>query len=154
MDTIAHGLVSYAAGQSVRSRVNWRWLVFFGMWPDLVWLPFTFVDLLTSGRIHFFNGPYNISHSLIIWGAVSLLATIKWRKAFLYTWPWALHILIDIPGHTDMPTPILWPVATWKIHGWFDWLAMPWYARTYLGIILWLFGLLFWRRRKTTQRVV
>ena len=148
MDTFAHGLITYAVGQSARSRINWRWLVFFGAFPDLVWLPFTFINLLTSRHIYFFNGPYNISHSLVIWAIVSLLAMIRWRKTFLYTWPWALHLLIDIPGHTDMPTPILWPVAHWTIHGWFDWLAWPWLLSTYVGlaivfVVLWRLGKLW-----------
>lgn len=146
MDTIAHGFVSYAVGKSIRSKVNWRWLAFFGMFPDLVWLPFTFVNLLTSGAIYFFNGPYNISHSLVIWLAVSLLATIRWRRSFAYTWPWALHILIDMPGHLDMHTPILWPTSNWKPNGFFDWLTLPWMAATYTGLAIALFWL--WRAER------
>lgn len=145
MDTIAHGLVTYAVGRSVQSRIDWRWLVFFGAWPDLVWLPFTFIKILTSGHLYFFNGPYNISHSLVIWAVMSSLAMVRWRKAFLYTWPWALHILIDIPGHIDMPTPILWPLSNWKIHGWFDWLSWPMMAGTYVLLIAWYIVI---RRRK------
>jgi hypothetical protein len=146
MDTFAHGLVTYAVGQSVKSRVNWRWLVFFGVFPDLVWLPFTFIHLLTSSKIYFFNGPYNVSHSLVIWAAVSLLATIKWRQAFWYTWPWALHLLIDIPGHISMPTPILWPLSNWKIPGAFEWLTWPWLIATYAGLTVVYFVL--WRTGK------
>lgn len=143
MDTLAHGLVTYAVRQSVNSRVNWRWLVFFGMGPDLVWLPFTALHILSGGGIYFFNGPYNISHSLVIWVTVSLLATIRWRRSLAYSWPWALHILIDMPGHLDMHTPILWPVSNWKLNGLFDWLTWPWLTATYVGLTIAFFWL--WR---------
>lgn len=155
MDTFAHGLATYAIRQSINSRISWRWLVFFGMFPDLCWLPFTLVHLLTSGSISFFNGPYNISHSFVIWLVISALATIRWRKAFLYTWPWALHIFIDMFGHIDMPTPILWPISDWKFQGHFDWLTPPLFIATYLGFSVIFFWL--WRagrlspKKKTSQ---
>lgn len=151
MDTFAHGLVTYAVNQSFRRQLDWRWLVFFGALPDLIWLPFTLVSLLTSGHIYFFNGPYNISHSLVIWAAVSLLATLRWRKTFLCTWPWALHLLIDLPGHTDMATPIFWPISNWKIMGWFDWLAVPWLIATYIGLII--VFLVFWWTGRLLRRL-
>jgi len=152
MDTIAHGLVTYAVRQSTRSKVGWRWLVFFGMFPDFVWLPFTFVNLLTSGAIYFFNGPYNVSHSYIIWFVVSALCTVRWRKIFLYTWPWAIHILIDMPGHVDMHTPILWPISDWKFVGLFDWLTVPWFVVTYSGLAIVFFWL--WRAGRLWDRKV
>ncbi len=143
MDIFAHGLVTYAVRQSANIRSNWRWLVFFGMFPDLVWLPFTALQFLTHGNIYYFQGPYNLSHSFVIWVAVSLLATIRWRKIFFYTWPWALHILIDIPGHLDMRTPILWPISNFKFHGLFSWLTLPWLLATYGALAISFFWL--WR---------
>ncbi len=150
MDTFAHGLVTYAVRQSVKSRADWRVLVFFGAFPDLVWLPFTALHFLTRGNIYFFQGPYNISHSFVIWAAASLLVSIRWRKAFAYTWPWALHIVIDIPGHVDMYTPILWPVSHFKFQGLFDWLTVPWFIVTYVGLAIAFFWL--WRVGKLKPR--
>lgn len=151
MDTIAHGLATYAVRQTINSRIDWRWLVFFGAFPDLVWLPFTFINLLTSGKIYFFNGPYNISHSLIIWAFVSLVAMLRWRQSWLYTWPWALHIIIDVPGHLDMATPILWPLSNWKIYGWFDWLSWPMMMATYVFLITWYVVIRHWRKSKPSN---
>jgi hypothetical protein len=156
MDTLAHGIAAYLVGSTGKSKVDWRWLAFFGMWPDLVWLPFTALQFLTRGNLYFFQGPYNISHSLVIWAALSALAMFKWRNAFAYSWPWALHILIDIPGHITMPTPILWPISDWHIVGWFDWLSWPWFPLTYVGfiviyVVLWKFKrLMSVRRNKKT----
>lgn len=152
MDTAAHGFLSYLVGTSFRSRVRWPWLVFFGMWPDLVWLPFTALSYITSGRLSFFWGPYNVSHSLVIWVAVSLLLMLWRRNAFAYTWPWALHILVDVPGHLDMPTPILWPISTWHINGWFDWLKLPLWLGTY-GV-LFVVLLVLWRTGRIRSRQV
>lgn len=147
MDTLAHGIAAYLVGKGAKSPIDWRWLAFFGMWPDLMWLPFTALSVLTSGKLQYFQGPYNVSHSLIIWAGVSALAMFRKRNAFAYTWPWALHILIDIPGHTTMPTPMLWPVSHFVIHGWFDWLHWPWFLATYLT-----FGLVYIVLRRLQSR--
>jgi len=147
MDTLAHGLWSIAIGKTARSRITWWRLALVGAGPDLIWLPFTFINLLSSGAIYFFQGPYNISHSLVIWIIGSLLLTIKWRRVFTWTWPWALHILIDIPGHLDMYTPIFWPISNKKFPGLFDWLSLKNILLTY-GALAFVFLIIFFFRRK------
>ncbi len=148
MDTLAHGLWAIALGKTGRTRTPWWALAIVGAGPDLVWLPFTFVNLVSSGKIYFFQGPYNISHSLVIWAALTLIATLKWRRAIFWTWPWALHIVIDVPGHLDMFTPILWPISHWNIPGRFDWLSPQYFIGTYLALLI-IFLVLFFLRRKS-----
>ncbi len=150
MDTLAHGLWAIALGKSGRTRTPWWALAIVGAGPDLVWLPFTFLQLVSSGTIYFFQGPYNISHSLVVWLGLTLIATIKWRRAIFYTWPWALHIVIDIPGHLDMYTPIFWPISNYKIPGAFDWLSWKFFVGTYIALAI-IFLFLFLRRRKSLR---
>jgi hypothetical protein len=141
MDIIAHGLWTYVAGHKNKNRANWYRLIFFGILPDLIWIPFTVVNLFITRQIHYFWPPYNVGHSLAIWLVVTLVIMIRWRNAFKFTWPWALHILIDIPGHLDMFTPILWPISNWKISGQWDWLTWPWLAGTYVILVAIIFCL-------------
>lgn len=136
MDIVAHGLWTLVANRfRFRSRRDLS-LIFFGVLPDMIWTPFTLYSLVIGQGLVYHWTPYNVSHSLIIWFGCSVLATWRWRRSFFYTWPYALHLLIDIPGHTDMPTPILWPVSAWHLNGWFDWLSWPWLVITYLSLAL------------------
>ena len=148
MDTLAHGLVTILAGKTGRSRVDWRWLAFFGMLPDLIWIPFTLYSIITGAGLVYHWSPYNVSHSLVLWLLVSGLATFRWRRAVAYSWPYALHLLIDIPGHVDMPTPILWPISHWHITGWFNWLSFPILLLTYVVFGAWFVVLRYYRRKK------
>lgn len=149
MDTIAHGIIATLAGRTARSRVDWRWLFFFGALPDLIWIPFTLYSLGAGQGLVYHWTPYNVSHSLVLWAAVTVLATIRWRRAWQYTWPYAAHLLVDIPGHIDMPTPILWPMSSWHINGWFDWLRAPLWLGTYVVFAAWFLWLKN-RRNKNT----
>jgi hypothetical protein len=90
---------------------------------------------------------YNISHSAVIF-----LMVFGLFFYFLKTPPWTLlgwlfHILIDIPTHSYQfyPTPFLWPISGFKVHG-ISW-GVPWFmALNYSAMILVYF--LFWRRKK------
>lgn len=148
MDSIAHGLWAAAIGQAAQTRIKWWVWGLIGAGPDFVWLPFTAINFLSSGHLHYFNGPYNVSHSLVVWALASLAVFLFWRRIFLYTWPWALHIIIDIPGHQDMLTPIFWPLWTKKFYGLFDWLSFPVIIGTYIALIFTFAIIFFLRRRK------
>lgn len=156
MDTLAHGIVGILAGKTGHSRVDWRWLAFFGMLPDLIWIPFTLYSIVIGRGLVYHWSPYNVSHSLVLWALVSGVAMIRWRRTFAYTWPYAAHLLVDIPGHISMPTPILWPVSHWHITGWFDWLHLPIFLGTYVVFTLWYGVVRFQtqRKKKTTDGVV
>ncbi|MFH0829380.1 MAG: hypothetical protein V1907_04360 [Candidatus Kerfeldbacteria bacterium] len=140
MDILAHGLVTYVIASAKKTPHHWKWLVLFGILPDLIWLPATTFWLVTEGRIRFSLPLYDISHSLIVWAAVTLFAMLYFRRVYMVTWPWAVHILIDIPGHRELLTPLLWPVSRFTVHGWWDWLSMPWLIVTYVALLFVLSG--------------
>lgn len=142
MDTLAHGILIYGISRVPRPPLRpWWLLVGFGMLPDAVWIAGSVFGVP-------FDALYRVSHSLVIWGILSLIAfVLVSRRAFAITWPWGLHILVDIPGHVSPPlTPLLWPVSDITIRGWWNWLDLPWLVGTYaaLGVTL---ALVEWRRR-------
>lgn len=62
---------------------------------------------------------YNVTHSLVDFGAVFGVVLAIARGTW---WPlaaWGLHILIDIPTHSLalFPTPFLWPVSDFRVNG-------------------------------------
>ena len=66
---------------------------------------------------------------------------------------WGLHILIDIPTHSYQfyPTPLLWPVSSWKFNG-FSW-TTPWFIIVnYLAILL-VYALLYILRKRRRQKI-
>lgn len=131
MDIISHGLWgSIAFGRS--SRKYFGWAFFFGVMPDLFsfgifWIA-TWLGLHTSldwsaghpsmeAIPNYVHSSYNITHSLIVFGAVFGLVYLLRRKPF---WPvagWGLHIVFDTFTHTRdfFPTPFLWPISDFKI---------------------------------------
>jgi len=136
MDILAHGLWTYAINRRPTNQRKWKWLILVGVFPDLVWLPYTAWQLVTTGHLVFSMGIYHWTHSLVIWAAASMILWL-WRRPWGWlTWPWALHIIIDIPGHRDMLTPFLWPVSNFAFHGWWDWLSWPWLTATYIGLAI------------------
>lgn len=137
MDTLAHGLWGRVAfGRSSRRS---GWLAFFlGMGPDmfsfgpffLMWALRGFQPMHRapaghpdpSAIPHYVYAAYDVTHSLVVWGAVFLLLW-AWKKRPVWLWAaWGLHILCDIPLHTRafFPTPYLWPFPTPFVDG-FRW---------------------------------
>jgi len=154
MDTLIHGLWTYVASPSKRSTPLLRWQLFFGVFPDLVWLPVTAYWLLTTGHLNFSMAFYEVSHSFVVWGAVVLVAMVWYRKAYLALWPWALHILIDIPGHNaakDLLTPFLWPVSDVVIRGWWNWLSVPWLIANYAAVAVVIAVIVYRGRNRSIQ---
>lgn len=141
MDTIAHGLWASLIGRAIRLRTAWWVLALSSMGPDAVWLPFTAWHWSGTGNIIFFELPYQISHSLVVWLVLTALASIKWRWAAAVTWPWALHILIDIPGHIHTQTPFLWPVSDFTLRGGWEWLDARWMVANYALLVFLGIGL-------------
>jgi len=136
MDIVSHGLW----GGVGFGRTNRRVLVlavFFGMLPDLLSFGvFTVMTVLgVSQRPDWSGGPpsmdaippyvhvlYNISHSLVIVAAVSVLV---WLFARRYLLPWMAYgfaVALDIPTHSSafFPTPFLWPLSDYTVNG------IPW----------------------------
>ena len=151
MDTLAHGLWG---GAVFGQRDNqWKWAFILGMCPDL--FSFGPYFLTHAGDIgerwaHHQMGPpdprlipayvyhaYNVTHSLVVWGILMLIAVGLYGRR---GWPigaWGLHILCDIPTHSlrFFPTPYLWPFPTPFFNG-HSWGNRPFMVANYSGIAL------------------
>ena len=133
MDIISHGLWGgIAFGRT--SKKNF-WLSFlFGMGPDLVaFTLFGILILLGKAKLPDFTSErpdpssipyyvyqlYNFSHSLIVFAALFAILWLIFRRPLWVFCAWGLHILVDIPTHSNrfFPTPFLWPVARFEING-------------------------------------
>ena len=128
MDIFAHFLWTYAV--YFRNKRYRLLAAFFGVFPDLLAFgPHFILSLIGLGN-HFskqslssipeyvFIG-YNISHSLIIFLIVIGIIYFITRKVPIYLGGWLLHILIDIPSHSELffPTPFLWPISNFHFNG-------------------------------------
>src|SRR5687768_6821510 len=125
MDIFAHLLWSVA--------LYWqhpkRWLVgFVGFMPDMISFgPHTIASIIigTMGKPELHTIPkyvfvmYDISHSLVVYAAVAAVLWYVWRPAFWLSFGWPLHIIIDMPTHTQefFPTPLFWPLSDFTVSG-------------------------------------
>ncbi len=97
---------------------------------------------------------YNITHSLIIFGAVFLFVYLLRRKPFWLLAAWGMHILIDIPTHAEkfFPTPFLWPVSSFHIDG-ISWVSPVIFFPNLIGLsIVYTYYLFIFRKRKNLPR--
>jgi len=60
-----------------------------------------------------------VTHSLIIASVVIGLARLIRGKFLPEFFAWPLHILVDIPTHSNefFPTPFLWPISNFHVDG-------------------------------------
>lgn len=169
MDIISHGLWgSLAFGR--KSRKNF-WLAFFiGVAPDLLsfgiltgvtFLGFSDHPDWSSGQHPdpsqiplYVHHLYDVTHSLVIFSVVFGLVWLLRKKPLYLLAPWALHILVDIPTHSNrfFPTPFLWPISDFTVNG------IPWsspfifFPNVLLLIILYVtFFMIKKRSKKTSQ---
>lgn len=135
MDTFAHGFWSLA----VYHKKSYVWLaVLFGILPDL--LSFGTLFLINAMNGNFRRGPppmssipdwlhiaYNLTHSLVLFAIVFVVIYIITKSWFWPLTAWAVHILIDMPTHSQrfFPTPFLWPLSGFAFDG-VSW-ATPWF---------------------------
>ena len=156
MDVLAHGLWG---GALFGRGSNWQWRFAFilGMMPDLIAFgPFMISQIGKNDWIEFppyVHRTYDVTHSLVVWAAVT---AIVWLLRKQFPWilcPWALHVLCDIPLHTItfFPTPYLWPLSTPLVNG-MRWaqplLLIPNYLALTVTYAIWL------RRRRQNPAVV
>ncbi len=138
--------------KTVTEPISWKWALWWGMFPDLfafaptfVWMiastftgsagphfgrpdPESQLQLMQTGPYVLAYNLYNISHSIVIFFTVAVLVYVFSKRIPWVLAPWLFHILCDIPTHTGefFPTPILWPLSSWKfLHG-FSW-GEPWF---------------------------
>ena len=176
MDTLAHGLWGGAAFSHKDGQ--WKWAFVLGMAPDLLSFgPFFLMRLgdisrrWTAGRMgppeahtipEFVYHAYNITHSLLVWVAMFLVALyflslrkrtplLRYSDTSLPLLPflaWPLHILCDIPTHSTrfFPTPFLWPFPTTFFNG-TSWGNKTFMIANYSAIAVAYLGYFLWKRR-------
>ena len=171
MDVFAHTVWAALSARAINKKkkqriLNVAWTAFWGVFPDLFAFTIPFAGIIISvlsGDKSFSDFPrgegsplfslahelYNYSHSLVIWFVVFL---VVWKLAKKPRWEllgWALHILIDIPTHTEafFPTPFLFPVSTYHVPFGISW-GTPWFMMLNYSVMLLCFAFLFIRDRK------
>lgn len=158
MDVASHGLW----GGVLFGRKNRKdfWLAFiFGIAPDMLSFGIFFVQRIFLHGFEFRPGPpalntipsyvgsmYNLTHSLIVFGAIFLIVLALRKKILWPMFAWGFHVVLDIFTHSEQffPTPFLWPVFDYTFDG-ISW-GHPaiWY--TNLGLLIVFYGL-FWRKK-------
>lgn len=137
MDIFSHGLYGgIAAGR--KSKKNYWIALLFGMGPDLLSFgPFFLINFFKfeSWFGQKFGPPdptsipnivhtlYDFTHSFVIYFIFFALLWWLGKKDFAkLTLAWPLHILVDIPTHSNafFPTPFLWPISNFSVNG------IPW----------------------------
>ncbi len=174
MDIFSHGLWAAALGKAVDKPLKLKWLVWWGIFPDIFSFAIPFIWIFWSLAIGNFNvsdlpNPesmepavanhlpwvfqlasflYNISHSFVIFLIVFALVFIILKRPLWELTGWLLHILIDIPTHSYQfyPTPFLWPVSSIKFNG-FSW-ATPWFLVVNYSAIFLVYLVLAIKRKK------
>lgn len=140
MDVFSHGLYGGAAFGR-KSKRDYITAFLFGIGPDILSFGFFFLFVLLgieswpSGNItppnakvipEYIHILYGFTHSLVIYAIFFALLSAFLRrghKKFLWlTLGWPLHILVDIPTHSNgfFPTPFLWPLSDFSVNG------IPW----------------------------
>ncbi|MEK7148835.1 MAG: hypothetical protein AAB796_00335 [Patescibacteria group bacterium] len=162
MDIISHGL--YGGAGFVNTSKKSFWLaVWWGVFPDLIAFGTFFPVFLYKNGFHrqqvmrvepptldiipqYVHTLYNFSHSLIIFTLVFGLVWLFFRRPIFEMLPWGLHILMDIPSHTDafFPTPFLYPLSSFHVSG-IAW-GTPWFFFSYWGILICIYIFMLFRR--------
>ena len=136
MDIISHGLWSSISFGRKNRRSFWL-AFFFGVAPDLfsfgiftmsIWLGFAHGLDWSGGPPdpslvpHYVHQMYNITHSMVVFAVVFGAIWLIRKKPVWEMLGWPLHILVDIPTHSDrfFPTPFLWPISDVHFSG------IPW----------------------------
>lgn len=163
MDILAHGLYGGAAFVNKSKKTFW-WAFWWGIFPDLSAFGLFFPTLFLTYGLRpnaivrteppklldiplYIQQIYNYSHSIIIFSLIFILVWALMRRPAYVMLPWALHIVMDIPSHTDafFPTPFLYPLSSLHVNG-IRW-STPWFFFGYWGLLAIIYGLQFWRRK-------
>lgn len=172
MDVFAHGFWSAAAAtfaKEKQQKISVGWSAFWGVFPDLFafTVPFAsrFFNLLSGHpQMEFVrdqNAPqfalaltlYQYSHSLVIWAVVFGIVWAAYRRPRYELLAWLLHILIDIPTHTEQffPTPMLFPISSYHFPYGISWGTRWFMIINYsLLVLMWLALFIKNRRKKDT----
>jgi hypothetical protein len=99
-----------------------------GFLPDIFSFGVLFVERLITGGLQ--RGPptgipeyvyslYSMTHSIVICAIGMAVLWYVARNWFWLAFGWPVHIIIDIPTHTDrfFPTPLFWPLSDFVVSG-------------------------------------
>jgi hypothetical protein len=179
MDLLSHGLWAGAASKGVNLKkplqLNYWWAFWWGIFPDAFaflvptawmwiermqgtpaynWRERAIAEPPADGGyppIMLAESLYNLSHSIVIFAAVAgIIWFIRKRPPYILL-GWPLHILADIPTHTYQffPTPVFWPISSWKFSG-FQW-STPWFMALNYGLLFLVYVYLWYRRKKVER---
>jgi len=173
MDIFAHALWTGVVGLTVRHRVrrpiSLRWLIFWGVFPDLfsflipavirIWwyatgmTPHLLPDAKGPAHFQWVWQLYYGSHSLVTFTVVFGLIWLIRRQPVLELLGWLLHILIDIPTHQGMfALHFLWPLSSFGVSG-VRW-ENRWFMAANYGTLLLLYAGVWLNRRRPNWRQI
>ena len=133
MDILSHGLWGGVAFGR-KNRRNFFVASFFGLAPDL----FSFGIFMMASLFGISDSPewsagppdpklipqyvyqlYNVTHSLLVFAVVFVIASIWTRKLYWIMGGWGIHIMFDIFTHSEQffPTPFLYPASSYYFNG-------------------------------------
>lgn len=166
MDIVAHGLYG-GAGFAHKSKKSFWTAVWWGIFPDLIAFGSFFPIFVWRYGFHreqimrvepptieliprYVHIIYNFSHSLIIFALVFGLIWFFMKRPIYELLAWGLHILMDIPSHTNrfFPTPFLYPFSSFTVNG-ISW-GTPWFFFSYWGVLIAIYGMVFLMRKRKT----
>lgn len=135
VDTLAHGLWG---GLTAGWKKRFGLAFLFGVAPDLCSFGALMAIRIVTGTFVPGKPPietipgwlytaYDFSHSLIVIGAIWIVLRFTTRELWVPFLAWPLHILCDIPTHSQafFPTPFLFPLSDYTFNG-FSW-AQRWF---------------------------
>lgn len=167
MDILAHGVYSIALNKTADRKVTTKREILtaflWGIMPDVVAMGPSFLVALSIGSLdhHALWNEYDISgmlypltHSLVIFLTIFLAIFLITRKWYLPMLGWGLHILFDIPFHTQAfyPTPFLFPISSYTFPFGFLWRTPEVWISLWIGGIVWL-AWAFYKKRKVIENV-
>ncbi len=117
----------------------------------------------TLAIMHLVNFLYSLSHSLPVFALVVasvwffrkyvLGRNTRWTDGvFLEMGGWLLHVLIDVPTHTYeyFPTPLLWPVSSWRFKEGISW-HLPWFMVINYSALALIYLRFWWKSRRVLK---
>ena len=145
---------------SIFNKKRYVWLaVLFGLLPDLLSFGILFAANLINGDLTrgkpaletlptWIFASYNMTHSIVIFALAFVIIYIITRK---WLWPlaaWAMHIITDVPTHSNgfFPTPFLWPISSYRFNG-ISW-ATGWFMLLNYGALMLIFIMIAHNRAK------
>lgn len=162
MDILSHGLWGGVAFG--RKNKKSYWLSFlFGVLPDFFVFRPLFIQNIFLHGFEFGQPPdgitvptyvydrYEVTHSLVIFALVFCIVWLIRKRPLWELGAWGLHILVDIPTHSDrfFPTPFLWPLSDVHIDG-HSW-GTPEVFIPNVGALVFVYVLWWWRTRSKRE---